>query len=544
VTFDQALMLAGGLAFFLYGMRLSTEFLQKIAGRKLRAVVASLASNRLYAAATGAGMTLATNSSSAAGAVLVTLTNAQILTTPQAVAVFVGAAVGTSITIQILAFNLTSYSLLLVAAGFLLTLLRNPALKAAGGALLCFGFIFFGMHTIGQSVQPLFESPAMRNWLAAYADNIFVLMALGFTATALLQSSSASIGIVVALAFSGNLALSLDSVFGFVLGANVGTCIPSIIASIGASAEARRAAAGFTAAKLAAALIFIPFIGPFSNLVTETARAVSPDISLARLIGHAQLVFNLFFAAVVLAVLPLLVSALKRLIPEREPEPGAEIRPRYLGRSVVSNPSVALATVKKELHGMMDTALSMADKAVESIEKEDAAALIREQEKRVNALTSEVNRYLARVSQGPLDGRAAAELTACFNIANDIEAVGNVIHNELLPLASDVRENRLRFSDEGWAEIRSFHAEAVKGLRQASAALRMENRALAERLVSESGEFKKTETDLRMRHMARLGGEKPESVETSAFHLDILTDLSAIHAYAVSVAENVLHMTE
>jgi phosphate:Na+ symporter len=539
------LTLAGGLALFLYGMRLSGDYLQKAAGRGLRRVIAALTSNRVAAAGVGAGVTACTNSSSATGVILVALTHAEVIPVHRALAVLLGAAVGTTITIQLIAFKLTVYALGLVAAGFALSAAGTRKTRLLGGVVMAFGFIFFGMHLMSSAMEPILEDPAVMQAVRALAGSPYLMVLLGLAVTAVIQSSSASIGVLVALvmAGSGEDVFTLQGCFGFVLGANVGTCVTTILASIGCSYKARRLAFAFLMAKGAAVLVFLPLIGVFCALLEDAVRLVDSGVTMGRLIAHSHLAFNIVLAAVFLPLLGLLERAAARLTPEREfPELLEKPRARYLSERVLSTPHVALATVRKELVHMLETALAMVDTALTAFTSADAERYGLDLEHKLDVLTIAVVQYLAKLSQKDLEAATSSEIVACLSAANEIEAMGDVVAKTLLPQARKYRDRSVKFSAEGWEEIRGFHAEVSASLRDVVVSLRMENAELAGRVIERQDAITVRARELRLAHMQRLAGGKPESHETSTIHMDVLSDLAAVHTYAAAVARNLLEI--
>lgn len=536
MSFLNVVTLLGGLSLFLYGMRLSGEQLQKAAGRRLKFFIAAVTGNRLSAFAMGSGITVLTNSSSATGVILVTLTNAGLISSYRAIAVFLGAAVGTTVTIQIIAFKVTTYALVLVALGFGATLFKRGLVRTLGGVVMSFGLIFFGMHLMSEAMNPLETNPEIRETIISLAGDRFLMLAAGLLLTAVIQSSSASIGILVALTFTGSGSFDLGGCFAFVLGANVGTCVTALLASIGGTPAAGRVAYGFLLAKTVAVLLFFPIIGPFANLVTDIAGSIEPDTSFARLIAHTHLGFNLILAAVFLPFLGHYDALLGKIAKPRKPE--VEKEPRFLSSRVLGSPHVALATVRKELAFLFRTAQAMADVTIEAFQDDQVEPFVDEKEKTLDRRTVELIRYLAVLSQGDLDQSTSEEIVACLNVADETEALGDLVDNVVIKLAHKYRENALDFSKEGWRDVRAHHEEVMRSFRELAVAFRMGNPEMGARVAARHAEVGEKGRELRLRHLNRLAMGEPGTAETSSVHLDLVGTLSAMHSHLANIGRN------
>src|ERR671930_1237635 len=262
----------GGTALLLYGVRLVGEGLQRAAGTRLRHILSTLTGDRLKALLVGAGVTAVMQSSSATSVMLVGFASAGLLTLRQTVGVILGADVGTTVTVQLLAFDLLELSPLLVFVGWFVYATTRGTPRYLGQALLGFGFLFLGMKLVHDGTAPLATSPLFADVLRALTDQPLTLVLLAALFTALVRSSAAVIGLALSLASAG--LMPLVGAIPVIFGANAGTAATAALAAIGQPAEARRVAAAHAAFKIAGVLLFLPVIGPFADLVRLTA----PDL--------------------------------------------------------------------------------------------------------------------------------------------------------------------------------------------------------------------------------------------------------------------------
>src|SRR5437867_6161617 len=279
--------LAGGASLLLYGIRLVGEGLQRAAGSRLRHLLSTLAGGRIRGLVVGAGVTALLQSSSATTVMLVGFAGAGLMSLRQTMGVILGADIGTTVTVQLLAFDLLDYSLLIVFVGFLLMAARGQ-LRYLGRAVFGFGLLFLALKLIQDGMAPVRDNALFRQLLLALSGQPVVLIALAAVFTALVRSSAATIGLAMAFAAQG--LIRLDGAVPIIFGANIGTAATAVIASLGANVEARRVAAAHGAFKILGVALFLPFVGPFADLVTRTTD------DPARQLANAHTIFNVALA--------------------------------------------------------------------------------------------------------------------------------------------------------------------------------------------------------------------------------------------------------
>ncbi|MBT8247679.1 MAG: Na/Pi cotransporter family protein, partial [Acidimicrobiia bacterium] len=326
--------LLGGLAIFLLGMDRMTESLRVVAGDRLRGVLMRLTSNRFVGMFTGAGITAVIQSSSVTTVLVVGFISSGLMSFQQSLGVIIGANIGTTVTAQIIAFKVTTYALYAVAGGFAVTFLSKRGDRQAQGAVvLGLGLIFFGMSLMGDAMSPLRSSDTFIDLMASL-ENPFLGVAVGAGFTAIVQSSSATTGIVIVLAQQG--LITTETGIALIMGANVGTAITALMASIGKPREALRAGVAHAMFNVGGAVIWIPFIGMLASFVQDLGGAN------ARQLANAHTLFNVINAVLIVGFIPLFARFIERIVPDAPEEEGRTVRVRYLDRTLLRTPSLAL----------------------------------------------------------------------------------------------------------------------------------------------------------------------------------------------------------
>ena len=528
--------LLGGTALLLYGVRLVGEGLQRAAGARLRHVLASLSGDRFRALAVGAGVTALLQSSSATTVMLVGFASAGLLSLKQTIGVILGADIGTTLTVQLLAFNLLALAPLIVFVGWLLTALSKGTAGHFGRAVLGFGFLFLGMKLIADGTVPLKSNQLFADVLTALVGLPIVVLLLSAALTAAVHSSAAVIGLALSLAQSG--LIPLEGAIPIIFGANVGTAGTALVASVGTNAEARRVAVAHAAFKFAGVAVFLPFSGPFVDLVRATASDVP------RQIANAHTLFNVGLAILFLPIVDIAARVITKAIPETR---RSEIGAIYLNPQVLDTPAVALGQALREVLRMGDVVVQSLRDTIRVFERNDDE-LMRELIKRddqIDRLEEDIKQYLIKLSERSLTEEQSDRETALLFIIVNLEEIGDVIDKDLLELAEKKIRGHHRFSEQGWAEIKDLHAKVVENLELAMSAVATQDRAIAETVIRHKAVVNTLERRLRQAHMERLRSGLRESIDTSSIHLDVLASLKRANSLASGIAYAVLgqHVT-
>jgi phosphate:Na+ symporter len=485
----------------------------------------------------GVGVTVVFQSSSATISLLVGMASAGLLTLGQALGVILGADIGTTVTVQLLAFRLFDYAIVVAVLGFVLMNAgrraggrgRKPWLGDLGQAVFGFGLVFWSLRVVLGAAEPLRYMPQVSATVAAIGGVPWLALLFAAVFTALVRSSAATIGIIVGLSFVG--LVNLSTAVPFILGANVGTCFSAILASWRGSTEARRIAAGHVLFKLAIVVVALPFLGLLTRFFALTAGTVP------RQIANAHTLINVIALLLFLPVLPLFERAVRRLVPER-----AGFGPRYLDPVALEAPEVAVAQASREVLRMGDLVLGMYHEGIRVFlesDKEGRRRLVAEDD-RVDKLEESITGYLARMSQEELSPEISRRNLALFYVTDELERIADVVSKNLMGHAYKKIEEGLAFSEAGLAEIQEFHASVEASLTQALACLATWDPKLARQLVERRAWGVERRRELHDRHLGRLSQGLKETMDTSTVHLDLIADIERINFHCSQVGQAVL----
>ena len=522
--------LFGGLCLLLYGLRLAGEGLQGVAGGKLRGLLQSVTHHRVLGLLSGAFMAAMLQSSGATLVMLVSFTSSGFLTLHQALALMLGADIGTTLTAQLLAFQFYDYALVVVGLGALFWLLgKRRVVISMGSSLLGFGFILLALKLLVVGLLPIRENDAAQAWLLEISHYPVLSLVTAALVTAALQSSLATIGILIAFATHG--LLSMESALPMILGANIGTCSLALLSSIGEPTEAKRVAIAHAVVKVAGVLAVFPFMGPFQQLVATTAD------TLPREIANAHLLFNTALALLCLPLTGPLAAVLTKLVvePARLGQPG---QPKHLDPLVLNTPALALGQATRELLRMADITQEMYKATLVAFTRDDEDVVdhIEEQENYLDGLNQAIKLYLTRMAETAMTPAQHREELGLLTIINEMENIGDIIDKNLMELAKKKIYKGLRFSDDGQKEIIALHQMISRHLELVITALTTRNAELAQQVIEAKSRVAHEERQLKQAHIKRLHEGLVESIETSAIHLDVLTNLKRINSHITNVA--------
>jgi phosphate:Na+ symporter len=523
--FVTAIELLGGLILFLFGLYYGSKGLRRLAGRRLRELLFSLTSNRVLGALVGVLVTTVFQSSGATTVLLVSMASVGVLGLAQALGVILGADIGTTITVQVLAFRLFDYALIIAVIGFVLMNIHRR-LRNIGQAVFGFGLVFFSLKLVLAATEPLHHVPAVTSAVAALGRTPWLGMLFALVFTALVRSSAATIGIVVGLSFSG--LMDISAALPLILGANIGTSFAAVLASWRAGVEARRIAVGHVLFKVAIVAVCLPLLPWLARFVT----VISADVP--RQVANAHTLINL---AALLLFLPLLGPyrwLLERIV---RPRPREQFGPRYLDPDYLEAPELAVAQATREVLRMGDRVQRMYERALDVFLARDKVGrreVVRTDDQ-VDSLEVGITGYLARVSQAELSPELSRRTTALFYITDSLEHIADVISKSLMAHARKRIEDGLAFSEEGLEEIVRFHEEVGENLRTAVACIATWDVDVARRLTRCRKWGGERQRELHDRHLQRLGQGVKMTIDTSSVHLDFIADLERVNFHCSQV---------
>lgn len=454
-----AVGLFGGLALFLFGMEQMTDGLKSVAGRKMKKLLASMTSNRFKGTLTGIFVTGVIQSSSVTTVLVVGFISVNLLSLSQAISIILGAHIGTTLTVQIIAFKIDEYALVLIAVGFALKFLgKNDTIKYLGLMLLGFGLIFLGMNLMSSATYPLRSYQPFIS-LMQHMANPLIGIAVATLFTAIIQSSAATIGIVIALASQGF--ISLEAGIALALGANIGTCATAILASVGTPREGKQAALSHVLINVLGVLIWIPFISylvQFSKFVSPSFPGLDGIHRIAaeapRQIANAHTIFNVANTLFFLPLITPIAKLIKWILPIKPAAKPEKIKPKYLDDVYLDTPEIGLERVRMELGREGKRVLRMLKEFPEAVSKGDKEKLksIKKMDNDVDLLQEYILEYLAKLSKKELTSIESNLLQGYLSAANYIENIGDVIETNLVSLGRERVKSDIKF-DTAFSEF-------------------------------------------------------------------------------------------
>lgn len=450
----SVLVTLGGLGVFLFGMKILGDYLQNAAGDKIKNMLGKVGNNRFAAVGIGTAVTAVIQSSSATTVMVVGFVNAGIMTLFQATGIIMGANIGTTITAQIVALSVlpvTEFFVMLTGIGFFLTMISKPKVKTAGMIIAGFGMIFSGLYIMSAAMNTVSEMEQIRNLFAA-ADDPFLLFFIGLAITGIVQSSSATTGILITMAGSG--LVTLRAALFATLGINIGTCVTALLAGIGANANAKRASVIHLLFNCFGSLVF--FILCYFAPVDKWLSAAFPEIETQIAMFHTF--FNVITTLVLVWFIKPLVKLATLMVPERKKK--AEVSPlKFADERLLSSPAVALGQVRRELMRMLDEAYANLTLSLQAITEVDLTRQgeFDSRDRGIMNSKSALVKYLILLSDTEPGVEAETEIATYHKTISDIDRIADLSQN-VMEFTLALKENSARISDTGRAELEEMRA--------------------------------------------------------------------------------------
>jgi phosphate:Na+ symporter len=523
--------IVGGLALFLYGIGLMGTGLQKIAGERMRRILGLLTRSPWTGTLIGAGVTAIIQSSSATTVMVIGFVNAGLMTLTQAIGVIFGANIGTTVTAQLLAFKITRYALPILAVGFAIQFIsKKDIYKYFGHFLLGFGILFVGLSMMTQVTRPLVTNEAVRQAFIRYSGNPLLGVLTGMIVTFIVQSSSATVGLVLALASVG--LISLNGAIPLILGDNIGTTVTALIASLGVGRSAKRAAVAHLLFNVLGTVIVLALLPFYLRVVVHTATDV------ARQVANAHTLFNVINALIFLPFTGLYAKLIRLIVPgeDRVHVTG----PKYLDYGLLRVPSVAITQAIKEIVGMLEITRQMVRDAMAGFFEEDGARLaaVAPQEEAVDLLQLAVTEYVTDLSQRQLGVTESETIPMLLHSVNDVERIGDHAEN-LVELAERRMQRKLPFSEDAIEALQQLHTQIDEMIAQTTHALRTDDNELAQRVIQQEDKLNDATDKFQQEHMQRLE-QGICNVYSGLVFLDIINNFEKIGDHLTNIAEAVL----
>lgn len=534
-----AISLIGGLGMFLYGMNVMGDGLQKAAGEKLKKIIEMLTTNKIMGVLVGTLVTAIIQSSSATTVMTIGFVNAGIMSLQQAVGVIMGANVGTTVTAQLVSFNIEKYAPIAIGIGMAFWFFtKKKNVKNISEILIGFGILFVGMNFMKAAAAPVSEMPQVHDTMLYLSKNPVLGILAGFVITGTIQSSSASIGILIVLASQG--LLPITAALPVLYGDNIGTCVTSLLSTVGASRNARRAAIMHLCFNVIGTLLFIIVLSkPIVALVTS----IDPT-NVPRQIANAHTLFNVVNVIVLLPFSSYLVKLATKLVPYTEDEDLENIHTtKFLDERILETPSIALSNTVDEVIRMASRSTRALDSAYDAVKtfSHEKREKTFEYEKMINTLQLDITNFLFALSNRNLSDLERIKADVLFHIVNDIERVGDHADN-IAEISQFMEDKKVKFTDDATKELDTLFELASKNFYDSITALKTSDFELAATITDREREINILEQNARNSHMVRLRSGTC-SVEAGIYFLDIISNLERISDHSINITEELGRMS-
>jgi phosphate:Na+ symporter len=531
---DTILNILGSVCLLLWGVRMVRTGLTRAFGATLRRAIGACSRNRVSAFTGGMVLTGVLQSSTATALLLASFAGRGLISLSIGLAVMLGANVGTTLTAQILSFPLGWVSPLMIAGG-VIAFLSNSSDRARhlGRVAIGLGLMLLSLHLLEAAALPLRNAPAFVAVLEGLQDEYVMAVLVATGATWLIHSSLSTVLLIMSFAASGIIDPKLG--MAMVIGANIGGAVAPYFDQASTDVEARRLPLGNLITRVLVGLALLPFLGHLHQWLLML------DPAPGRLLVNFHTAFSVVAAIVFLPLIDPMAALCRRLVPDR-PQTDDPGKPRNLDPNVLDTPAEALACAMRETLNLGDKVADMLRQTMDVFEKNDARAMkaIEAADDAVDSLYEAIKLYLIQTSRTELgedDGKRYVEI---LTFVTNLEHAGDIIDKNLMELAAKKIKNRYSFSAEGTAELRAFHARVLDNLRLALNVFTTRDITLARRLVAEKTAIREAEAHAADSHYARLREGRPESIETSSIHMDVIRDLKRINGHLTTVAYPIL----
>ena len=539
--------LLGGLGMFLYGMGMMSDGMKMTAGDSMRSILEKLTSNRYIAVFIGAFVTMVIQSSSATTVMLVSFVNSGLLSFTQALGVVLGSNIGSTVTAQIVAFKITDYALLLIAAGSIMSLFaKKDTIKHLGFVILGFGLLFYGMKVMSDTMKPLRSDPTFNSILTSF-ENPFLGILAGAVFTALVQSSSATTGIVITLASGGS--ITLEAGIPLILGANIGTCVTALLAGLNASRDAKRVAIGHVTFNVIGVLLFCFWIPSFAEFVSNTSD------NIPRQIANAHTIFNIAATIIFIPFTPFISRTIVNYFPDIEEKRNIE-KPVILNldENVLDQPGAAINSAQAEISGVVGLMERVIGSLVRPFIEQSKNGELKDIENseiglkeglhqrldKISYLNENISNYLVKISRQDLTNKQSQEVFSLVTALNYLSSIKKIIKlrfDSLLIKKQNLNEN---FSDQGQEEIFVYHGKLLKQVKRLNKFFSKYDRAKVAKIMEKGEQYRGLEEKYQLEHFKRVSGEVSESIATHELHIELMDMLKQINSLIELIASSLI----
>ncbi len=527
--------LMGGVALLLWGLHMVLSGVLRAFGPDLRRTLSKTLGNRFSAFAAGLGLTALLQSSTATGLMTTSLAADGVVSLVPALAIMLGANVGTTLIVQLLSFDISAFAPVLFLIGLVVFRIGGTSLtRAIGRVAIGLGLVLLALHILLDTLAPAEQAPAVRVVLGSVTNDPVLCIVTAAALTWAAHSSVAVVLLVMSLAFSQF--VTPEAALALVLGANLGSAInPLIEAGVRGDPASRRLPVGNLLNRLVGLLIALPFLPS----IAREMFAFQPNA--ARMTAEFHLLFNFGLAAIFIGLLDPVAALLVRVLPERKQTQDASV-PRYLDEAALETPPLALANAARETLRMGDSVEVMLRDVMIALMNNDRALVsdVSRLDNVVDRLNEAIKLYITKLTRDALDEREGRRAMEIVSFTINLEHIGDIIDKNLCEVATKKIKRGYQFSPAGAVELTAFHKRVCENLQAAFGIFMTGDVETARKLLREKTELRKAELEAADRHFERLREGRPESLETTSLHLDVLADLKRIHSHICSVAYPVL----
>lgn len=528
--------LLGGLGLFLFGMKFMSEGLQKAAGAKLRSILEAMTKNKVIAVLFGALFTAIIQSSGATTVMVVTFVNTGIMTLAQSVGIIFGANIGTTITSQLVAFNLTGVAPFILFVGAVFVMFgKKPMVKKVGEVLLGFGALFMGISFMKDAMADLKNYQTVMAVLGSMKNPILGIL-FGTAITVVVQSSSVTVSILLLMASQG--LVELPICFYVILGCNIGSCTPAVLASLDTKKDAKRAAAihvMFNVLGMVIIGILLAFgMEPFESFILHISGS-----DVGRCVANADTFFKIFQTIIFLPLSAQFVALSQRLVPGEDPGE-KEYQLRYIGKQNTFSPSIAVVETTQEIERMGKMARENLNLAMEAFFDGDQKKINRvyEVENQIDFLSREITDYLVKINQLQLPVMDAKRIGGLFHVVSDIERIGDHAEN-IADAAVKSHEENMKFTKKGEREIREMHEKTMQILQESMEMFTTLDKKNLPDILELENCIDSMERELQQNHVRRMAKGKCLPM-TGILFTDLVTGLERVADHATNIAFSIL----
>lgn len=529
--------MAAGLGLFLYGMELMSKGMEKVAGSKMKSILEMCTRNRFIGVIVGILFTAVIQSSSVTTSMVVSFVNSGLMTLTQAVGPILGANIGTTITGQLVSFDLGAVAPVFIFLGVVMIMFfKNQTVKQVGEVVLGFGILFFGITTMGDSMTELKQSEQVKDVIAVLS-NPFLAIFTGFAITAIIQSSSASVGILITMASAG-LITDLPMVFFMILGCNMGSCVTALLVSLSGRKEAKRTALIHLyiniLGSIVIAVILLVFKDSIADFMMSTANGDTEAYRMSRAIANAHTIFKVFQVIIMFPFAKAIVKMTQMTIKGEDKHPdGFELM--YISQEQMATPSAALIEVVNEIKRMGKLASDNLQTAFDALIELDPGKIsdVYEREEEVDFLSGEITRYLVKLNQHTFPVKESKNIAGYFHVVSDLERISDHAEN-IADFAKSRIQDEITFSETGVAEITDMFDKVMVTVNYAIETFTEQTEEHLKEIVNLENQVDVLEKELQHNHVRRLANNECQA-KASIFS-DVVANLERVSDHATNIA--------